>query len=40
MEVINNTDSFEMDKEQMILKDSTGNIIALLKKIAPQALEN
>ena len=34
------TTDFEMDQDQMILKDSTGNIIALLKKIAPQALEN
>lgn len=40
LETISKTNSFEMDNGQMILKDSTGNIIALLKKIAPQTLEN
>ena len=40
LDAIARTGSFEMDQDQMILKDSTGNIIALLKKIAPQALEN
>lgn len=40
LDVITRTGSFEMDQQQLLLKDSTGNIIALLKRFAPQALEN
>lgn len=40
METISNTASYSIDNNRLALKDSAGNIIALLKKIEPQALEN
>ena len=37
---IENTASYNISKDQLVLKDSLGNIIALLKKIEPVAQEN
>ena len=40
LSTIENTASYNVSKDQLVLKDSLGNIIALLKKIEPVAQEN
>ena len=40
LSTIENTASYNISKDQLVLKDSLGNIIALLKKIEPVAQEN
>lgn len=40
LSTIENTASYNVSKNQLVLKDSLGNIIALLKKIEPVAQEN
>ena len=40
LQVISNTASYSMDDNKLALKDNDGNIIALLEKIEPSAMEN
>ena len=40
LSTLENTASYNVSKDQLVLKDSLGNIIALLKKIEPVAEEN
>ena len=40
LQTISEVASYNINNNQLILKDSAGNIIALLKKIEPAALEN
>lgn len=40
LSTIEKTASYNVSKDQLVLKDSLGNIIALLKKIEPVAQEN
>lgn len=40
LEVIANTASYSIDNGKLTLKDNAGNIIALLEKIEPSAMEN
>ena len=40
MNTIENTAAYNISKNQLVLKDSLGNIIALLKKIEPVPQEN
>ncbi len=40
LQTISNVASYTISKNQLILKDNAGNIVALLNKIEPVALEN
>ena len=40
LSTMENTASYNVSKDQLVLKDSLGNVIALLKKIEPVAQEN
>lgn len=40
LQIISDVASYDLSSGQLTLKDSAGNIIALLKKIGPSALEN